>query len=456
LLLIVLCLLLTLSLSALNAYRSNGRTPGELISYAEREWGHEYWGVLTQPVLDILRILLDEPALAKVHQIPFYVPPPPPLDMQEDSPRLANDNRGALNRHGNIIHVGPAQKITTIAAAAKIAADGDIIEIDSGEYRGDVSSWGQKKLTIRGIHGHARLYADGQSAEGKAIWVVRGGAFDIENIDFIGARVHDVNGAGIRFEQGELHIRHCLFYDNESGIISTPGDSSLEIENSEFAYNGHGDGQSHHIYVGAIASFKLTGSYLHHVNVGHLLKSRAQKNQIANNRITDESGGRASYELDFPNGGVVELVGNIIEQNRRTENSTIIAFGEEGYSWPENRLYMVNNTIVNDNPYGGAFLRVAAGAEFVASSNNLLLGPGRIHVEDLLIGNHDMVADYDFFTDPRRYDYRLNDKGRNQVLLPSSQGDQTDGGDLILKSQYIHPMQVKDLETEAHYAGALQ
>lgn len=32
------------------------------------------------------------------------------------------------------------------------------------------------------------------------------------------------------------------------------------------------------------------------------------------NRLTDEAGGQASYELEFPNGGMVYVVGNIVEQ----------------------------------------------------------------------------------------------------------------------------------------------
>lgn len=39
---------------------------------------------------------------------------------------------------------------------------------------------------------------------------------------------------------------------------------------------------------------------------------------------------RPSDELDFPNGGVAFVIGNVIEQSAATSNSNIIAFGEEG------------------------------------------------------------------------------------------------------------------------------
>jgi hypothetical protein len=81
----------------------------------------------------------------------------------------------------------------------------------------------------------------------------------------------------------------------------------------------------------------VTGSYFHHADVGHLLKSRAARSHILYNRLTDETGGRASYELEFPNGGLAYVVGNVIEQAATTENETIISFGAEGYR-PRNEL----------------------------------------------------------------------------------------------------------------------
>ena len=52
--------------------------------------------------------------------------------------------------HAEILRVGPGERFTRIADAAKAARDGDIVEILPGEYRGDVTTWRQKQLTIRG------------------------------------------------------------------------------------------------------------------------------------------------------------------------------------------------------------------------------------------------------------------------------------------------------------------
>ena len=70
---------------------------------------------------------------------------------------------------GRRLLVGPAQQYKTPAAAAIAARDGDTIEIEAGEYPGDVAVWSANGLTIRGLNGMAHLDAHGKSARQKAI-----------------------------------------------------------------------------------------------------------------------------------------------------------------------------------------------------------------------------------------------------------------------------------------------
>ena len=77
----------------------------------------------------------------------------------------------------------------------------------AGLYAGDAAVWTQNRLTIRGRGGRAHLRADGARAEDKGIWVVKGSATTIENIEFSGAKVPDRNGAGIRLEGPGLTVR---------------------------------------------------------------------------------------------------------------------------------------------------------------------------------------------------------------------------------------------------------
>jgi len=134
------------------------------------------------------------------------------------------------------IRVGPGEAVERVADAARIAQDGDVVVIAAGEYRGDVAAWSQKRLTIRGEGERPVLLADGPSAEGKAIWVIRDDDFLIENIEFRGTRVRSGNGAGVRFERGRLEIRNCRFIDNQNGLLTANVEhAELVIRNSVFA-----------------------------------------------------------------------------------------------------------------------------------------------------------------------------------------------------------------------------
>jgi hypothetical protein len=122
----------------------------------------------------------------------------------------------------------------------------------------------------------------------------------------------------------------------------------------------------------------IRGSYFHQGRIGHLIKSRAQRNLIAGNRITDEAGGGASYEIEFPNGGFDVVIGNLIEQGPGAQNSTMLANGFEGTKNSLQALYVVNNTFVNDLGRGD-FIRVRSPAT-AHVINNIFVGGGNILV----------------------------------------------------------------------------
>ena len=293
------------------------------------------------------------------------------------TPVLAQSRESATDP--TIFRVGPSRTIKTIANCAQLASVGAIIEVDAGDYPGDVAVWTQDRLRVRSVGGRVRLIAAGAAAEEKAIWVMRGGQMSVEGFDFTGTRVPGQNGAGIRLEKGVLLVRDCSFTDNENGILTgNEPQTELEIENSEFGHNGYGDGQSHNLYAGAIARLSVRSSYFHHARVGHLLKSRAKVNHIYSNWLVDGDGGSASYELEFPVGGEADVVGNVIAQSTSTENPHLISFGAEGYKWPRNEIHLENNTLVNLLPKGGVFLRVAPGADAIRAINNRLVGQGSL------------------------------------------------------------------------------
>lgn len=277
-----------------------------------------------------------------------------------------------------------------LAAALAQAADGDTIEITAGTYRGEVGVITHKRLTLRGVGGRPVFLADGRSAEGKGIWVVRDGDIRIENIEFRGARVADRNGAGIRFERGRLQVLRCAFVDNENGILTANfADAELSISDSDFSAAPPDTPLPHLLYVGRIAKLTVTGSRFSGGRDGHLLKSRARVSDIRNSRFVDGPGGQAAYELEFPNGGRVTVIGNVVSQSASTSNPTIVSFGTEGYDDRPLALVFSDNTVINEAPRPATFLRVsAAGRPFEQKLlNNRFYGPGDTGGASAALGN---------------------------------------------------------------------
>ena len=354
-----------------------------------------------------------------------------------------------------ILRVGPGRAVQSLAQAARQAQPGQRIEVDAGNYVADVAIWAHDDIELRAVGGRVRLLAAGAAAEGKAIWVIRANRMQAQGFDFEGCNVPGRNGAGIRFERGSLRLRDCSFTLNEMGLLtSNDAQATLAIENCEFAHNMRPDGHNHNLYVGAIARLSVTGSYFHHARVGHLLKSRAATNLIFYNRLTDESGGSASYELEFPNGGVSYVVGNLIGQSAQTDNPLLISVGAEGYKWPRNELYVVNNTLVNLLPNGGDFLRVISGAQEIQAVNNLLVGFGTVERAGLQDYRNNFNAEPSDFANLAAHDVRLT---KNSGLL----GRAIDAGSangLRLKParEYAHPRGTRGISATKHNPGAMQ
>ena len=351
--------------------------------------------------------------------------------------------------------MGPDGDVQTIAEAARIAHSGDVVEVQAGEYAGDVAVWRQKRLTIRAVGGRAVLKAEGKAAQDKGIWVIRDGHFEIEGFDFVGARVPDRNGAGIRFEHGTLVVRDSRFLDNENGILtSNDGRSTLVVERSLFSGNGHGDGYSHGLYAGRIARVEVRGSWFRNGRVGHLLKSRARENVIEYNRITDEEG-NSSYELEFPNGGRALVIGNIIEQSEKTENPVIVSYGAEGYKWPSNELVMSHNTVIDSGARNGVFVRVSPGEAPVHFVGNLWVGDAKFSLPAAAAdeaGNHRVPLSA--LRDPVGGDFRLS--GTANVPAPSEEDVADVPPDWLPRFQYRHERSLAPLGREAKWPGALQ
>lgn len=267
-----------------------------------------------------------------------------------------------------VLTVGAGGQFTTISAAVAAAHSGDTIDVKAGTYTNDFPTI-INGLTIEGVGGAVHLVATVAPPNGKGIFDVAGNT-TLRNLDFSGAAVADGNGAGVRYEGGNLVIQNSSFHSNQDGILAAADPAgSISIDQSEFYANGAGDGRTHNLYIGDIAQFTLTNSYVHDANTGHEVKSRAENNTITNNRIFD-NGGNGSYAIDLPNGGNATISGNTIEKGANAGNPVTIAYGEEGSLHAGTALSVTNNAIVNDR-YNAYVMWNAGNATVTASGNGI-------------------------------------------------------------------------------------
>ncbi|MCA1245468.1 hypothetical protein [Massilia sp. MS-15] len=287
------------------------------------------------------------------------------------------------------LSVGPGKTYTTPCRAFAAAKTGDVIEITGNTtYSGDVCAIYPSNLTIRGVNGRPRIDAAGKNAQGKGTWVVVGNDIVIENVEMLGAKVPDANGAALRLEGTNFTLRSAFIHDNQNGILSgVKTASNILIEKSEFGYNGGGTGQTHNVYIGNVGRLTFRYNFSHDANVGHNLKSRARINMIAYNRFSSTPAGQTgttrtgkpSYEIDLPNAGTSYIIGNVIHQPSAHSNPNMVAYGEEGASNPGHELYLVNNTFLNDDSTRGNGVLVGSGVtKKIFLQNNLFAGTGTL------------------------------------------------------------------------------
>ena len=234
----------------------------------------------------------------------------------------------------------------SIQAAIDAAAPGDTIDVTAGDYL-DQFLTVEKNITLQATGGMVVLTEDAQPPNGKAMITEGqpGLTVAINGCAISGVTVPDNNGAAVRYEGGALSLSNDYFHSDQDGLLGAPDpNGSISIDHSEFAFNGDGSGSTHNIYIGAIADFSITNSYVHDANVGHEIKSRAANNTITNDRIFDNAS-TASYSIDLPNGGDATITNNVIEQGPNSQNPAIIAYGEEGHSNPGATVVMTGDTL---------------------------------------------------------------------------------------------------------------
>jgi hypothetical protein len=248
----------------------------------------------------------------------------------------------------DVLRVGPQRRIKSIAEAARIAKNGDIILIDAGVYR-ECAVWRASDLVIRGAQ-PGKVIVRGQACEGKALFVIKGDRTTVDGVTFAYAAVPDRNGAGIRQEGRDLTVRRSVFFRNQSGIL-TMGlpDGSLTIEDSRFLENGGcPDRCGHALYAGALRKLLVRRSIFKSTQDAHHIKSRAAETEIVDSVIEDGDAGNSSFLIDVPNGGAVTIRHNTLVKGPESANVlTAIRVGAEGVRHPTPYILVEDNRFAN-------------------------------------------------------------------------------------------------------------
>jgi hypothetical protein len=275
--------------------------------------------------------------------------------------------------------VGAERELTVPSAAAAIAADGDTVAIDAGEYF-DCAVWRANRLTIEG--NAENVVITDKTCDGKALFVASGNDITIRNLTFMRARVADGNGAGIRAEGSNLRIEHSRFLNNESGILVNPSPSgTVTIVDSEFTGNGRcAAGRcAHALAVDEIALLHVEGCRFRGTKAGHHIASRAVRSELIGNEIVDGTEGTSSYLVDIANGGTLVMANNVLEKGPKSSNpATAVMLGDDAGARPIGTFSVSGNRLSNDTGGTTIFVRNWTGAEVKAEGNTL--GAGTIAV----------------------------------------------------------------------------
>ena len=283
------------------------------------------------------------------------------------------------------LDVGPQSEFKMPSDAAKVAQDGDRIQIRPGEYF-DCAIWRANRLVIEGVGDPDKVVITDKACQGKALFVTQGDGIVVRNLTLTRSRVPDGNGAGIRGEGKDLLVEKVHFVNNQNGILSGVTGGSMIIRDSVFDRNGVClRACAHGLYVGKLDLLQVERTRFIGTKQGHHIKSRALRTEVTGSSIQDGPEGTASYAIEIPSGGTLVARGNTIEKGPKAENhSAVIVLGAEGVSQPTREILIEGNSFRNDGPWETIFVRNLTATEALLSGNQLagpvkpLSGDGRV------------------------------------------------------------------------------
>ena len=254
--------------------------------------------------------------------------------------------------HAKDVRVAKGGAISTLGAGIAKAGHNGVVYLAPGTYYvndltipfnisivGETDNGGEVILTSR------RAVAKG------LLVPTEGASLAVRNVTFDGAVSPDKNGAGIRFEGKLLRLDHCIFSNNEDGILATGHPKSVvKISHTKFINNGHGDGFSHAMYIRDAVKLIVEDSYFEGTNIGHHIKSMATQTIVRNNVFIDGPN-KPSYMVDITKGGSAVIEGNTMTRARTASQETLINY-DTTRGGTIGSLIIRDNIIKNAKPRG--------------------------------------------------------------------------------------------------------
>src|SRR4030095_15061135 len=117
----------------------------------------------------------------------------------------------------SVLTVAIDKQFTTITDAIAASSNGDVILVDAGNYVDQYANI-NTNITLQAVGGMVNMISDQSIPNGKALFVTNGD-ITIDGFSFSGAFVPDNNGAGIRYETGNLILTNDYFHDNQEGLL---------------------------------------------------------------------------------------------------------------------------------------------------------------------------------------------------------------------------------------------
>ena len=293
----------------------------------------------------------------------------------------------------------------TVQSAIDSAWSGDIVVIDKGVYRENLSI--NRPITIRGAGAEKTIIKSAEAGKPVLSIESREVKVDIENITLEGARARgekkeDINFASGVYIQGKsnrLEVRNCSFKDNDGWGIYLKGSSKLVAGNIEASSNQKGG-----IAVKEDAIVKLDDSNLVNNNGSGIFAEGGRKVNIESTRIAGNTRGVHFYlspEITLKdsviekNGsgiltymdlfrGEIKGSGNVVSDSV----SPPLEWGMKVGYWPENFLSTDLTFSTYDDKFPYDDLSLPEGLEFQSVNYDKLLGLER---QELLSGGPEVV-----------------------------------------------------------------